>query len=377
MKILFICASLEPGKDGVGDYTRTIAAELSKRGHLVKLLAVRDKHTDIILESNWVPPGQQAPLSELRLPANGKTVKHRAVLKHLLREFAPDWVSIQYVGYSFNKRGMPFAFINALRRLRIQAKVHIMFHEIWQGESKDSTVKDKVIGYFQKRSAKMLVTHLKANRTSTSNAFYKRCLEKAGISSDTIPVFSNIPEGSTCGGGIYEQLSGTCLGKAGNYLLACFFGGFHNHDQLVPRIRKLAAEIKLQLNKDLIITHVGISRGIDKAFALLREETGVTMIALGQHGEKDIADFLRKCDLGLSNYPKILYEKSGSTAAMLHNGCPVVILKDSFESDNRSVSEIEEFVSITNIREFVTQSTGFSKRYGVADTADKYDHLFT
>ena len=32
MKIVFICGCLEPGKDGVGDYTRRLSAELIDHG---------------------------------------------------------------------------------------------------------------------------------------------------------------------------------------------------------------------------------------------------------------------------------------------------------------------------------------------------------
>ena len=46
MKIAFITSCLEPGKDGVGDYTRSLAAESSRNGHEVCLLALNDRHVD-------------------------------------------------------------------------------------------------------------------------------------------------------------------------------------------------------------------------------------------------------------------------------------------------------------------------------------------
>jgi hypothetical protein len=42
MKILFLTGSLEPGKDGVGDYTRLLANECGERGHEVFLLGLND-----------------------------------------------------------------------------------------------------------------------------------------------------------------------------------------------------------------------------------------------------------------------------------------------------------------------------------------------
>lgn len=32
MRLAFICVSLEPGRDGVGDYTRSLAAECIRQG---------------------------------------------------------------------------------------------------------------------------------------------------------------------------------------------------------------------------------------------------------------------------------------------------------------------------------------------------------
>ena len=38
MKITFICGSLNPGQDGVGDYTRRLAAQLALDGHECQLI---------------------------------------------------------------------------------------------------------------------------------------------------------------------------------------------------------------------------------------------------------------------------------------------------------------------------------------------------
>ena len=43
MRIAFLCGSLEPGRDGVGDYTRGLAEELQRQGHEVIIIALRDR----------------------------------------------------------------------------------------------------------------------------------------------------------------------------------------------------------------------------------------------------------------------------------------------------------------------------------------------
>jgi hypothetical protein len=46
VKIVFLCASLEPGRDGVGDYTRHLASECVRRGHECTAIALHDPHVN-------------------------------------------------------------------------------------------------------------------------------------------------------------------------------------------------------------------------------------------------------------------------------------------------------------------------------------------
>ena len=42
MRIVFICGSLEPGRDGVGDYVRHLAVAVAQQGHETAAVALRD-----------------------------------------------------------------------------------------------------------------------------------------------------------------------------------------------------------------------------------------------------------------------------------------------------------------------------------------------
>ena len=44
MKIAFLCGSLEPGFDGVGDYVRMLASEVIVQGHQAVIVAINDTH---------------------------------------------------------------------------------------------------------------------------------------------------------------------------------------------------------------------------------------------------------------------------------------------------------------------------------------------
>ena len=99
MKIIFICGSLERGKDGVGDYTRRLASGLIAIGCDVRMLALNDKHLVGFLHEVQLEQDQQ--ITTLRL---GKDLgwKERAVrAKVWVDAFNPSWLSLQYVPYAF------------------------------------------------------------------------------------------------------------------------------------------------------------------------------------------------------------------------------------------------------------------------------------
>lgn len=371
MRILLVCGSLEPGRDGVGDYSRKLKLEFVKQGHHVFLLALNDRHASTLIEN-----AAHKEVSEIRLPAAMEARERFIKLEEITEAFAPDWISLQFVGYSFHKRAVVFDLAKQLKRLKIKTNIHIMFHEIWQGESGDSTLKDKVIGFFQKRSAIAVVKALKPKCISTTNRYYQKSLLKAGISTNKIPVFSNMPLGDCALKKIYRQLPADFRNNSADYVLATFFGGLHPHSLLAERIRQLSATVREQLNKKLIVTHAGKSPEIKEQFTKLSEETGIPMYVLGEWAENEIADYLCTCDVSLSNHPKVLFEKSGSIAAALYNQCPVIILRDGFANDDQKRDEIEELKYINDMKKFINQDTGFAERYSPQNAAEQYSAMF-
>lgn len=67
MKIQFLCGSLEPGRDGVGDYTRRLAGELIRQGNDVSIIALNDRFVKEITDLEQGFEGENIPV--LRLPS--------------------------------------------------------------------------------------------------------------------------------------------------------------------------------------------------------------------------------------------------------------------------------------------------------------------
>lgn len=107
MRFLFLCSSLEPGRDGVGDYTRRLAQECAKLGHACALLALNDGHVSALTET----VGPEA-IPTLRLPP-GCGIAPAVAFRE---RFAPDWISLQLVSYGLNPKGVSSRSSRGCRR---------------------------------------------------------------------------------------------------------------------------------------------------------------------------------------------------------------------------------------------------------------------
>src|SRR5690349_7383960 len=113
MRILFICGALEPGKDGVGDYTRRLAGAVQSLGHEPAIIALYD---------SWVgEPTVAVQCAEnnkilvLRIASNiSERYRYRRA-KEWVNTFDPVWISLQFVPYAYNPKGLPFSLAKELK----------------------------------------------------------------------------------------------------------------------------------------------------------------------------------------------------------------------------------------------------------------------
>ena len=115
MKILFLSGSIEPGKDGVGDYSRTLAAECLSLGYETLLSSLNDQ---------WIA-GQKREAAGLRLGTNMRWPDRINALRAFLTANRPEVVSLQFVPYSFHPAGLNFALPRILAAIIGRTRVHI------------------------------------------------------------------------------------------------------------------------------------------------------------------------------------------------------------------------------------------------------------
>ena len=159
MRIVFLCGSLEPGHDGVGDYTLRLAGELQRQGHHPSIIALHDKllHQK---EAQIKQSNEPLEFNTLRL-SNKLTWKERTIIAaEFIKQENPEWISLQYVPFSFQDKGLPIGLAKVLREIGHGKKWHIMFHELWVGMEMNSSFKMKLWGFFQKKTIKYIIKHL-------------------------------------------------------------------------------------------------------------------------------------------------------------------------------------------------------------------------
>lgn len=299
MKFLFICGSLQPGKDGVGDYTRRFCSELIKKNHQVQIIALCD------LEINSFVSEKQS-IEDLkvqvhRIPRNSPTKQRYILTQEVLNDFRPHLVSLQFVPYSFNPKGLPFWLSPFLKSLKGDHKWHIMFHELWLGIDQESSIKHKLIGKLQQRIIKKVIAITKPTIVNTQNKLYQFHLKSNFIDSVVLPIFGNIP------------LSGT---KQENkeYILFTLFGTIHDGVPFKDFIADLMI-ISKNFDKPIKFIFIGKNGPLLKECISVLKQNNIDYDVLNIQTEKTISQVLINSDFGISTTPYFQTEKSGVYAA--------------------------------------------------------------
>ena len=305
MKILFIAGSLEPGKDGVGDYTRTLASECNRLGHQTFLTSLND---------TWVEKSVMGA-GELRLGARLSWPDRVNSARRFLAAVSPSLVSLQFVPYSFHRAGLNFALPRILRAIIGQTPVHCMFHEIWVGAQADAPARTRIFGFCQRKIIRDVVRTFACRSIHTSNSVYARLLAHYGVKAELLPLFGSVPVDE-----FPKEM------KEGNRLLSLgLFGSIHpewNPGQMLTKLKEVGRPIRL--------SHVGRLGPGESVWKKLEGEfaSEIELCQLGEQSLGNISRFLLSQDFGVATTPLSLIGKSSTTAAMLDHGLPVIVSRN-------------------------------------------------
>ena len=328
MNIIFVCGSLERGKDGVGDYTRKLSAELIRLGNQCSILALMDKYIDNeIIEKVFVT---EIEVDSFRLPFQNGHKKNAEMAKKWVIAKKANLISIQYVPTAFNNKGLPFGFADSIKIIANGKKIHVMFHEMWMGISKISPLKHKIIGFFQIRIVKKIIKVNSPVCLTTTNKLYNLVLKSKSIETDILNLFSNINKSNFNGEHYKLRLDKfeISIEERPNWILIGIFGS------LYPEVR-LEDEIQLQLQnanlKKLKLAFISIGRigeyGLGE-FNRLKSvfEGKVKFIQLGEVSEGQASSTVQMIDIAISCTPAQHIAKSGVFAFLKLHQIPTRLL---------------------------------------------------
>ena len=316
MKLVFLCGSLEPGRDGVGDYTRRLAGELIRNDHHVLLIALNDRAIENLIDEEQESQGVFFPV--LRLPETMPFKRRLLIARDKINNFNPEWISLQYVPFSFQKKGLPFGFAKQLKNLATNKKWHIMFHELWVGMNREASLKFKLWGTLQEKIINDTILLLNPALINTQSRLHKSHLEEMGHQVDLLPLFSNFEV-------VYKKQN-----RDGDPTLRFLvFGSIHPGAPFKAFAKELAGYGKSN-NKKIHFTFLGkCARGLDEWVGSC-EDYHFGIEILGEQEPEIVSEVMSKADYGVSSTPYYLYEKSGTVVAMIEHKLPVLCVAAKF-----------------------------------------------
>ena len=278
---------------------------------------------------------EASPIESLRLP-NWLAWEERVELaRKRLRDFQPDWVSLQFVPFGFHPKGLPFGLSRRLTKIIGTNRLHIMFHELWVGLGENAPVKHRAWGALQRMFILELVARLHPQRLETQAEPYRKALAASGINASILPLFGNIPIAPGDG---WDELLEPMVSKAAGgaqersaLYLAGVFGAVHPEWDGELAVRALLSLVQ-RFRKRLMLIFFGKSNLSAEWLNRLKYKLHrrADVVVVGEKPALEISRILQSIDLGLATSPRQLIQKSGTVAAMLEHGLPVLVTRDDW-----------------------------------------------
>jgi len=368
MRIVFLCGSLEPGRDGVGDYTRRLAAELAKRGHSTMIIALNDRHISESYIGNQVSDRTLLPV--LRIPTTVTNTERFELAKVWVDKFNPEWLSLQFVPFSFHPKGLSFSLAGSLAKLGAKGRWHIMFHELWVGMNSESNIKEYLWGALQQRLILSLLKKLKPAAIHTQTKLYQLQLQRLGFKPGLLPLFSNMPVNNNSLRKADECSTPSQLRKISLVL----FAGIHSGAPAQQFAKDVAVHSN-QIEEQIKLIIIGRASIEQKRWADIWQSEGLPVEVLGELPPESVSAVFSNASAGITTTPFVLAEKSGAVAAMREHGLPVICVSYRWTPRGINVKQvpvgiveypkwdIASYLSGTNGRRTASKISDISSRF--------------
>jgi hypothetical protein len=297
MSFVFVTGSLGPGRDGIGDYCRVLSQTLAAAGAKPALLALADREETA--EHDNFPC--------LRLPAARPWQERVEAARRFLAAQGAERVFLQLSPYLYHPRGLLQSAAGPLAALLGERRPLVMVHETWVGELPFHGWKDRVIGPWQRHGFLALLRALQSAQLFTSLPLYRAQLARHGVAAALLPLPGNVP--------VQPEAAQLTLQEPVAGIFGGLWPGFEPHAALDG----LAAAGGATL---LLIGRHGASS--ERLAAWRRRHRGLAIVETGPLEPAAVSRHLNRLSFAIGVSPWELAGKSGSIAALLEHGVPVL-----------------------------------------------------
>ncbi|WP_159018147.1 hypothetical protein [Algibacter sp. L3A6] len=336
-KILFITNNFPPISDGVGDYTYKLTQNLVRQGFDVSILC--SKKTDIINSK------EKFSLENITVLPIVKTWDSKGLneVKNVFKDKTYNYISLQYVPFAFNKKGLPIHLGKNLKNTFPNAIWHIMFHELWVAMESGASFKSNIHGYIQKRLINGLTKTLKPALINTHCNLYKHQINQLGYSATILPLFSNILKSQQIAPHIESH-------KKTNTIVLSIFGSIHYGAPISLFLDELLQVTQNDSNKFAKIKFIFIGNcGLNiEEWTRALKNRDIEFEITGKLSEHDISNYLSITDIGITTTPYVLVEKSGTVAAMLQHDLNVICVARDWNVEACKINHSTNLIGVKN-----------------------------
>ena len=334
MRIAFIHSCLEPGRDGVGDYTRLLAAECARQGHPACIVSLNDpfihgEPSVSVHKENC----QDAPC--LRIGPGTPWPDRIRVARAFLNAFEPDRISLQFVCYGWHPKGIARGIGPRLGAVIGSTPLQMLFHETWIGVERGASWKDRVTGMIQSHYVLRTLQELRPFAVHTTNPAWQALLARNAVHARLLPLFGLIPiVAQPDFAWLEDELRAHEIGVSGSdhpWLFA-MFGSLHPvwpPEPLFSHLRRLSN----RCGRGIAIVAAGRMHGGELLWDSLvaRYSGDFAFCKLGERPPAQISELLQFADFGIAATPWSIIGKSAAVSTMLDHGLPVIVNRDELQ----------------------------------------------
>lgn len=244
-----------------------------------------------------------------------------------------EWVCLHFVCYGWATRGVlrgrDIAEISSLCKDR---RVAVYMHELWIGEARGEPFKHRIIGQLQRFRITQMLRLIRPEKIYTSNPAYQRILADAGIPASILPLPGNLPQASSIDRiAARDWLARAGIAASDNTSIAAVFGMIHPEWNPIPALQDWWNHTEKSRRQPLLLAMGRHGSAGDNILATIESVTAARVVRTHEQPAPLLAGLLTLCDFGLATSPWALIGKSGTAAAFMEAGLPVLVTRNDWE----------------------------------------------